>query len=57
MKIPGAVGTGIGVGDTPGQPVIEVYVKRVTPAAQAAAPADVEGVPVRLIETGGIVAY
>ena len=57
MRIPGAVGTGIGVGDQPGQTAIEVYLKKLTPEAQAAAPKTVEGVPVRLIETGGVVAY
>ncbi|HUY17737.1 MAG TPA: hypothetical protein VMV15_00810 [Candidatus Binataceae bacterium] len=58
MSIPGAVGTGIGVGDTPGQPVIEVYVKKLTPQAQAATPDEVDGMPVKLIETGGgVVAY
>jgi len=57
MKIPGAVGTGIGVGDKPGQPAIEVYINKMTPEAKAAAPKDVEGVPVKLIENGGFVAY
>jgi hypothetical protein len=57
MSIPGAVGTGIGAGDPPGQPAIVVYVKKMTPEAQAAAPKEVEGVPVKLIENGGFVAY
>ena len=57
MNIPGAVGTGIGVGDQPGQPAIIVYVKKMTPQAQAAAPKDVDGVPVKIIENGGFVAY
>jgi hypothetical protein len=57
MKIPGAVGTAIGVSDTPGQPAIEVYVGKMTPEAQAATPKDVDGVPVKLIENGGFVAY
>jgi hypothetical protein len=57
MKIPGAVGTAIGISDTPGQPAIEVYVKKMTPEAEAAAPKDVDGVPVKLIENGGFVAY
>ncbi len=57
MRIPGAVGTGIGIGDEPGQPAIIVYVKKMTPEAQAAAPKDVEGVPVKLIQNGGFVAY
>jgi hypothetical protein len=57
MSIPGAVGTGVGAGDQPDQPAIIVYVKKMTPQAQAAAPKDVEGVPVKLIENGGFVAY
>ncbi len=57
MRIPGAVGTGVGIGDEPGQPAIMIYVKKMTPEAQAAAPKDVEGVPVKLIQNGGFVAY
>ena len=57
MRIPGAVGTGIGASDQPGQPAIVVYVKKMTPEAQAAAPKEVEGVPVKLIANGGFVAY
>jgi len=57
MKIPGAVGTAIGMSDQPGKPAIEVYVKKMTPKVQAAAPKEVEGVQVKLIENGGFVAY
>ena len=57
MKIPGFVGTGIGLGDQPGQAVIEVYVDQLTPEAQAVTPAVVAGVPVKLIETAPVVAY
>jgi hypothetical protein len=57
MKIAGTVGTGIGVGDQPGQAVIEVYVDKLTAEAQAATPAALDGVPVKLIETGPVVAY
>lgn len=57
MKIPGAVGTAIGMSDQAGKPAIEVYVTKMTPQAQAAAPKEVEGVPVKLIENGGFVAY
>jgi hypothetical protein len=56
MSIPGAVGA-IGVGDQSGQPTIEVYVDKMTPQAQAAASQEVEGTPVKVIETGGFVAY
>lgn len=57
MSIPGAVGTGIGMSDQPGQPAIEVYVEKLTPQARAVAPKEVEGMPVKLIENGGFVAY
>ena len=57
MSIPGAVGTGIAISDQPGQPAIEVYVEKMTPQAQAAAPQDVEGVPLKVIESGEFVAY
>jgi len=57
MSIPGAVGTAIAAGDQSGQPTIEVYVDKMTPQAQAATPQDVEGAPVKVIETGGFVAY
>jgi len=58
MSIPGAVGTGIGIGDQPGHAAIEVYVKQITPEIKAAAPATLEGLPVRLVEVrGGFVAY
>jgi len=57
MRIPGAVGTGIGIGDHSGQPAIEVYVSKITPEAQAATPTSVDGVTVRLVETGDFVAY
>ena len=57
MSIPGAVGSGIAAGDQPGQAAIEVYVKTMTPQVSAATPKDVEGTPVKLIESGEIVAY
>lgn len=57
MKVPGAVGSGIAAGDQPGQAAIVVYVKKLTPQVQAATPKDVEGTPVKLIESGEIIAY
>jgi len=57
MNVPGAVGSAIGVGDQPGKAAIVVYVKKLTPQVNAAAPTNVEGTPVKLIETGEIVAY
>jgi hypothetical protein len=57
MNVPGAVGSAIGAGEQPGQPAIVVYVNKLTPQVTAAAPTNVEGTPVKLIETGDIVAY
>jgi hypothetical protein len=57
MRIPGAVGTGIGVGNRTGQAAIEVYVKKLTPQVESVAPSEVEGMPVKLIESGEIVPY
>jgi hypothetical protein len=57
MKIPGAVGTGIGLSEEPDQPAIVVYVKKKTPQTDAATPKEVEGVPVKIIENGGFIAY
>ena len=57
MSVPGAVGSAIAAGDQPGQAAIVVYVTKMTPQVQAATPKDVEGTPVRVIETGEIVAY
>ena len=55
MKIPGAVGTGIGIGDQAGQPVIELYVKKMTPQVRTAAAQYTEGIRIRVIETGDFV--
>jgi hypothetical protein len=57
MSVPGAVGSAIAAGDQPGKPAIVVYVTKMTPQVQAATPKDVEGTPVKIIETGEIVAY
>jgi hypothetical protein len=57
MSIPGAVGSGIAAGDQPGHASIEVFVAKLTPQAKAAAPKDVEGMPVKVIESGELVAY
>ena len=55
-SVPGVVGTGIGA-DESGQPEIQMYVDKLTPQAQAAIPAEVEGTPVKAVETGAFVAY
>lgn len=51
-------GTGIGLSDvTPGQPVIEVYVERYTKKLRRTLPRQLDGIPVKVVETGPIVAY
>ena len=57
MSIAGAVGTGIAAGDAPGQPAVEVYVEKLTPKAQAGVPKEVEGIPVKLVQSGGFFAF
>ncbi len=57
MKIPGAVGNGIGIGEDPRQPVLVVYVIKLSDEVRAATPTDIEGIPVHLVETGEIVSY
>jgi hypothetical protein len=57
MHIAGAQGNGISVDDATGVPNIVVYVEKLTPAVQAAAPTNLDGTAVKLIETGKIVAY
>ena len=56
FDIPGVVGTGISVDDA-GNPVIEVYIERATRAAGRPIPQALEGVPVRVVETGSFIAY
>ena len=51
MSAPGVVGTGVGR-DASGHPVIEVYVERDTPETRQAIPDTIEGVDVRIVETG-----
>jgi hypothetical protein len=57
MRIAGAVGTGITAGDQPGQAEIAVYVDKLTPQAQAVAPKEIEGLHVKLIESGEFDAF
>ena len=42
MRVPGALGTGIGASDEPGHPAVEVYVSRLTPQVDAVTPEAVE---------------
>jgi hypothetical protein len=51
LNVPGAVGHAVGVGNSP---VIQILVQELTPQAQAAAPRQLEGVPVVLEEVGEI---
>ena len=57
-QVPGAVGHAVGLA-AQGRPVpvIKVLVETITPEAQAGVPAEVDGVPVELMEVGQIVAY
>jgi hypothetical protein len=52
MSLPGVVGTA--EGECAGKPCILVLVERVTPALRQAIPAELEGVPVEIRETGRI---
>jgi hypothetical protein len=51
MNVPGAVGHAVGAGASP---VLQVLVTEITGRAQAAAPRQIEGVPVVLVEVGEI---
>jgi len=51
LNVPGAVGHAVGAGNNP---EIQVLVQELTPGAQAAAPRQLEGVPVVLVEVGEI---
>lgn len=58
LTIEGVVGVGIGLSDTvPGQVVIEVYVKRPVHEIRGRIPETLNGIPVKIVETGEIVAY
>ena len=50
-NVPGAVGHAVGAGNSP---VIKILVQEITPRAQAAAPRQLEGVPVILEEVGDV---
>ena len=58
LKIPGVVGVGVGLSDRVlGQPVIEIYVKQATDSLRRTLPSSLDGVQVRIVETGEIFAY
>lgn len=54
--IPGVVGTGISMDDV-GNPVIEIYVDGAKRAVGPPIPQALEGIPVRVVETGRFIAY
>ena len=58
LGIPGVVGMGVGLSDrVAGQPVIEIYVKQATDSLRRTLPASLDGVEVKIVETGEIFAY
>jgi len=57
FKIPGVIGTGIGAADQPGKVVIQVYVDHETSQIDSAVPPTLEGIPVKVIETGQFTAF
>lgn len=58
LSIPGVVGVGIGHSEKlPGQAAIEVYVKEPASAMRSHLPSSLDGVEVKIVETGEIHAY
>ena len=57
LSVPGVVGVGIGRDETGENAVLVVFCEKLTSALQAAVPADVEGVRVRLVESGRFEAH
>ena len=51
MKTSGVVGTGLSE-DPAGEPVIEIYVERLSPELSRTLPSELEGIAVRVVETG-----
>ncbi|HJX08878.1 MAG TPA: hypothetical protein VJ733_00060 [Candidatus Binatia bacterium] len=58
MNIPGVVGGGVGLSERViGRPAIEIYVKEATPQLKRTLPISLDGVEVKVVETGEIFAY
>lgn len=58
LRIEGVVGMGVGLSETvPGEVVIEVYVKKPKHEMKRVIPEVLEGVPVKTVETGEVIAY
>ena len=51
LNVPGAIGHAVGLGNSP---VVKILVREITPAAQRAAPRQVDGIPVVLEEVGDV---
>ena len=51
MSTPGVEGVGVSLDDE-GNPVIDVFVRTLDPGVRERIPAELEGVPVRVVETG-----
>jgi hypothetical protein len=52
LKLDDVAGTAIGRGDDPGQAAMLVLLKKDTPQIRAQIPNEIEGVPVKIIESG-----
>jgi hypothetical protein len=57
MQSPGVVGFGIGLTEDGEEVALIVYLEKLTPSIRAGMPSSLEGVPVRLIESGRFKAY
>ena len=58
LGVPGVVGVGVGLSERAfGQPVTEIYVKQATDGLRRILPSSLEGVEVKIVETGEIFAY
>jgi len=57
IGIPGVVGAGVGAADEPGKARIDVMVEKDTPETRAQIPAEYDGIPVHVIESGEITAW
>ncbi len=56
--VPGVVGHGVGFSEIdPEAPVIQVYVVRATEKVRQALPTELEGIPVKIVVTGRLVAF
>ena len=52
LAVPGVVGVGVGRDESTGAPVLRVYTAGLTAESRTLIPADLEGVPVHLMESG-----